>query len=114
MYLMSDRKPKYLTVTLFARAFIVQVISTSLRILSFLGTSLPGPAPHCQPNSNNYKPPNTINDIMFRVDLTKGCGDLIYSSHILIAMTAILAVNYYIPILVSSFIYLQCMHFFCH
>ena len=39
---------------------------------------------------------------MFRVDLTKGCGDLIYSSHILIAMTAILAVNYYIPILVSN------------
>lgn len=53
----------------------------TLRIVSFLVTILPGPAPHCQPGSDVYNPPSDLWEIMTRMDATFGCGDLIFSSH---------------------------------
>ena len=47
-------KPKYYMATIWIRALLVLFILIFLRSLSFLATSLPGPAPHCQPYSESY------------------------------------------------------------
>ena len=90
-------KPQYYMSTIWIRVLTVLFICIFLRSFSFLATSLPGPAPHCQPYSKNYSPPETIYDIIFRIDITNGCGDLVYSSHTMIAMTMILSAHYYLP-----------------
>ena len=80
---------------IWCRAIFVMEISVLLRIVSFLSTSLPGPAPHCQPNSTEYNPPKSLYSIIMSVDVLKGCGDLIFSSHTTLATSLVLSVHVY-------------------
>jgi hypothetical protein len=73
-------RPFYTTLML-SRFLSVLVICQSLRITSFLVTSLPGPNYHCRPGSEHYDPPHTVGDIFLRQDALYGCGDLVFSSH---------------------------------
>ena len=76
------------------RTMFVMALCIICRCVTFLSTSLPGPAPHCQPESLEYHPPNNLKEIIFRVDAFKGCGDLIFSSHTSISLT--LVCTYYV------------------
>mmetsp|Transcript_38687 Transcript_38687/g.70929 ORF Transcript_38687/g.70929 Transcript_38687/m.70929 type:complete len:524 (+) Transcript_38687:547-2118(+) len=78
-----------------------------LRMISFLVTTLPGASRQCrysvpdgltsaemlngpapdEGNPSGYAPPKDLNDILFRVDATNGCGDLMFSSHTIYTMT---------------------------
>lgn len=66
-----------------------------LRIISFLPTVLPGPRHHCRDTSELYKPPKTYKDLLTRQNLFDGCGDLIFSNHTSILLTASLVLYQY-------------------
>lgn len=68
-----------------------------LRCICFLSTSLPGPAPHCQPGSPDYDPPRSQYEVWTRIDVIHGCGDLIFSSHTLMSVAFTLSVYLYAP-----------------
>ena len=82
---------------MYIRTTFVMALCLICRSISFLSTSLPGPAPHCQPSSTEYSPPETIYDVLFTLDAFKGCGDLIFSSHTTLCFTLILTVHVYSP-----------------
>lgn len=72
----------------------VNVLSVGhvLRFFTFISTSLPGPAPHCQPGSTIYHDTNMSTYELFRRRATvaggdPNCGDLIFSGHMLQIMT---------------------------
>jgi hypothetical protein len=77
------------------RFFTVASVAQTLRVISFLATLLPGPAPHCQPGSKEYMPPEGI-EIFTRLDALKGCGDLIFSSHTIFVTICVLSVQKYV------------------
>ncbi|KAL7534694.1 hypothetical protein ACHAXR_009514 [Thalassiosira sp. AJA248-18] len=91
------------------------VVCQTLRMISFLVTTLPGASRQCRyavpdgltsaemlngpaPNEGNpagWAPPTETNDILFRVDATNGCGDLMFSSHTIYTMTFVCVVFKY-------------------
>ena len=88
------------------------IISSFLRSISFIFTILPSPAEHCQINSDNYNPPNIL-QIFIRMDMFKGCGDLIFSGHTNIITIVSLTTLYYLyQILKKSFFYLYVLFVF--
>ena len=89
------KNPPVYAAVLWIRCMLVMAMCLIIRCLSFLATSLPGPAAHCQPMSEEYEPPNTIYDILFNLDPTKGCGDLIFSSHTSLSLCLILTFYIY-------------------
>lgn len=94
----SHIKPHNLVV-LWKRFFIHVTICQTLRALSFMFTILPGPAEHCQDSENeNFNQPKTAVDVLFRMDASYGCGDLIFSSHTIFTLTVCLMITYYLPI----------------
>jgi len=96
--------------SLWIRTLFVMAMGIILRCITFLSTSLPGPAPHCQPNSLEYKPPLTVNEIVYRIDPLKGCGDLIFSSHTMLALCFVLSLHYYLKHFVSPLKYYLIMY----
>ena len=82
-----------------------------LRILTFLSTSLPGPAPHCQPESQEYQPPKDLWHVAFTIDIFKGCGDLIFSSHTSLSLSLVISVFIYGKIIWPKRLYL--VMFYC-
>jgi len=83
--LLHPQRFRILTRALFMYAFLYLC-----RSASFLSTSLPSPASHCDITSPYYDPPKTTVDIFFKFSLTAGCGDLIFSGHTLHSTTAVL------------------------
>ena len=61
-----------------------------------VGTFLSGPASPLG-NSPDWDPPGSVLEILFRMDATKGCGDLIFSSHIMMSLMCVLTTYYYFP-----------------
>jgi len=80
------------------------IISTFLRCISFIFTILPAPAEHCQINSNEYNPPNLL-EIFIRMDMFKGCGDLIFSGHTNIITIVSVTTLYYLYPILNNFYY---------
>mmetsp|Transcript_23367 Transcript_23367/g.41340 ORF Transcript_23367/g.41340 Transcript_23367/m.41340 type:complete len:267 (+) Transcript_23367:358-1158(+) len=81
-----------------SRFFAVLVLTQSLRILTFLMTDLPGPSPRCKPDHPWYNQPKTIVDILWRSCVgifTNGCGELVFSSRMLIIVLCLLTVARY-------------------
>ena len=76
----------------------VMTLCTITRCICFLSTGLPGPAPHCLPSSKEYNPPITMHQILWRKEIFKGCGDLIFSSHTAVSMIFILAIKDYLKL----------------
>ena len=87
--------------SLVLRILLVWTLATPLRCASFLSTSLPGPAPHCQPGSTEYDPPPSIYHILFKPwgekQLFRNCGDLMFSGHVTLSMIFVLCFNRYLP-----------------
>ena len=98
-------RPLY-CIPILRRMLITLTVCQVLRCVSFLITTLPGASRQClyevphdmtreemisQPahdrgNPMGWAPPITMNDILFRVDATNGCGDLMFSSHTIFTM----------------------------
>ena len=81
LFLWRESNPRMYTATIFIRIFKIMTFVEIFRSITFLSTSLPGPSPHCQSDSDHYNPPINWKQILFRIDATEGCGDLIYSGH---------------------------------
>lgn len=77
------------------RACQVLSIALVLRVTSYILTLEPNPAPYCHPPY--WDPPNTIGEIMGRVEITGSCGDLLFSSHTLHSMVMLLTVLRHAP-----------------
>mmetsp|Transcript_6260 Transcript_6260/g.13533 ORF Transcript_6260/g.13533 Transcript_6260/m.13533 type:complete len:634 (+) Transcript_6260:238-2139(+) len=91
------------------------IVCQTLRMISFLITTLPGASRQCRyslpegltreemvgmpaPDEGNpvgWAPPTSLKDILFRVDATNGCGDLMFSSHTIFTMTFVCVVFKY-------------------
>jgi hypothetical protein len=99
-------RPLY-SVPILRRLMITLTVCQILRCISFLCTALPGASRQClyrvpedmtrdeilygaAPDSGNpagWGPPVTLSDILWRVDATNGCGDLMFSSHTIFTMS---------------------------
>lgn len=99
-------KPIY-CVQIMRRMGMTLIVCQTLRMISFLVTTLPGASRQCRyavpngltsaemlngpaPNEGNpsgWAPPTELYDILFRLDCSNGCGDLMFSSHTIYSMT---------------------------
>jgi PAP2 superfamily C-terminal len=99
-------RPLY-SVPILKRLLITLTACQILRCISFLCTTLPGASRQClytvpdnmtrdemlygaAPDKGNpagWVPPLTVTDILWRVDATNGCGDLMFSSHTIFTMS---------------------------
>lgn len=93
-------------VPIMRRFFMTLTCCQVLRCISFLITTLPGASRQClydvpedmardelvlgpahdRGNPEGWAPPITMNDILWRLDATNGCGDLMFSSHTIFTM----------------------------
>lgn len=88
---------------MFKRTMDVLFFGYILRSITFLSTSLPGPAPHCRPEYEDYSAPETAEEALrIKVDGHSTCGDLIFSGHMLYVIICGLVVAHYTPLLVSK------------
>jgi len=98
-------RPLY-CVPILRRMLMTLTCCQALRCISFLVTTLPGASRQClydipedmskqelllgpahdRGNPHGWAPPITVNDILWRVDTTNGCGDLMFSSHTIFTM----------------------------
>lgn len=90
-------KPQIFTMQMLSRWLLLCSIGQLFRIVSFLSTILPSPATHCRPGSTDYNPPSTVWDVIFRLDVSSGCGDLIFSSHTVFSLTSCLVIQRFSP-----------------
>ncbi|XP_021277838.1 phosphatidylinositol:ceramide inositolphosphotransferase 3 [Herrania umbratica] len=79
------------TVLIWCRIFAYLVASQSLRIVTFYSTQLPGPSYHCHEGSKlaRLPPPESVLEVLlinFPHGVVYGCGDLIFSSHMIFTL----------------------------
>lgn len=75
------------------RYLLVYSAASVLRCVTFFLTMLPATAPYClSPDlGGTYSPeraPKTIQEVFLRFDWTHGCGDLLFSGHVVLTMCA--------------------------
>ena len=92
----APRPPRFHTAVLYGRVLTTLCACQLLRALSFLSTSLPGPNYHCRagsPAATLAMPRRWWGHLVVDVgeQATKGCGDLIFSSHTTFALVGCLA-----------------------
>ena len=92
-------------ITIFTRVLFVISLCVICRCISFLATSLPGPAPHCQPESTEYNPPKNLHEVIFTYDPLKRCGDLIFSSHTALSLIFVISIFIYGKYLLQKRLY---------
>lgn len=80
VFFLKRETPLY-AVHILHRALSVITIAFVIRIVSFLVTLLPASSEFCFPSDPDYNPPTSVIEILFRLDLFTGCGDLVFSSH---------------------------------
>mmetsp|Transcript_9158 Transcript_9158/g.22488 ORF Transcript_9158/g.22488 Transcript_9158/m.22488 type:complete len:273 (-) Transcript_9158:203-1021(-) len=86
------------SVGMLSRFMAVLVLSQSLRILTFVMTDLPGPSPRCKPDDPFNNQPKSLGDILWRSCVgmfSHGCGELVFSSRMLIVVLCLLVVVRY-------------------
>ncbi|XP_071910372.1 phosphatidylinositol:ceramide inositolphosphotransferase 1-like isoform X2 [Coffea arabica] len=82
----------YISETVFTFIFISFVLACQiLRIITFYSTQLPGPNYHCREGSKlaRLPPPNNALEVLlinFPRGVLYGCGDLIFSSHMIFSL----------------------------
>ncbi|XP_042373683.1 phosphatidylinositol:ceramide inositolphosphotransferase-like isoform X1 [Zingiber officinale] len=79
---------RFYTVLLWRRVLAFLVASQMLRIVTFYSTQLPGPNYHCREGSKlaRLPPPESVYEVLlinFPHGVVYGCGDLIFSSHMI-------------------------------
>ncbi|AQK99401.1 phosphatidylinositol:ceramide inositolphosphotransferase isoform X2 [Zea mays] len=82
---------RFYTVLLWRRVLAFLVASQFLRIMTFYSTQLPGPNYHCREGSKlaTLPPPNNALEVLlinFPRGVLFGCGDLIFSSHMIFTL----------------------------
>nr|BBC28460.1 hypothetical protein, homolog of Volvox carteri MTF1733/MTM1058 [Yamagishiella unicocca] len=95
----SQRK-RFYTAVMWSRLLMVLVVCQALRIVTFSVTQLPGPSFHCRAHEASARrpwPAHWSGHLMVDVgrQVSKSCGDLIFSSHTTFMLTGILAYNEY-------------------
>ncbi|KAK4766741.1 hypothetical protein SAY87_008383 [Trapa incisa] len=91
---------KIYTVLLWCRVLAFLVASQILRIITFYSTQLPGPNYHCREGSKLARLPRPDNAfevllINFPKGVVYGCGDLIFSSHMIFTLVFVLTYQKY-------------------
>ncbi|RWR81565.1 phosphatidylinositol:ceramide inositolphosphotransferase-like protein [Cinnamomum micranthum f. kanehirae] len=91
---------KFYTVLLWCRVLAFLVASQTLRIITFYSTQLPGPNYHCREGSKlaRLPRPDSIIEVLlinFPRGVIYGCGDLIFSSHMIFALVFVLTYQKY-------------------
>ncbi|XP_066362179.1 phosphatidylinositol:ceramide inositolphosphotransferase-like [Miscanthus floridulus] len=82
---------RFYTVLIWRRVLAFLVASQFLRIITFYSTQLPGPNYHCREGSKlaTLPPPNSVLEVLlinFPRGVLFGCGDLIFSSHMIFTL----------------------------
>ncbi|XP_028955523.1 phosphatidylinositol:ceramide inositolphosphotransferase 3 isoform X2 [Malus domestica] len=82
---------KIYTVLIWCRVFVYLAVCQMLRIITFYSTLLPGPSYHCREGSNlaRLPPPESALEVLlinFPQGIVYGCGDLIFSSHMIFTL----------------------------
>ncbi|KAF8010355.1 hypothetical protein BT93_J1090 [Corymbia citriodora subsp. variegata] len=82
---------KIYTVLIWCRVLAYLVASQVLRIVTFYSTQLPGPNYHCREGSElaTLPPPRSVLEVVlinFPRGILYGCGDLIFSSHMIFTL----------------------------
>lgn len=82
---------RFYTVLLWRRVLAFLVASQFLRIITFYSTQLPGPNYHCREGSPlaTLPPPKSVFEVLllnFPRGVIYGCGDLIFSSHMIFTL----------------------------
>ncbi|XP_025881578.1 phosphatidylinositol:ceramide inositolphosphotransferase isoform X2 [Oryza sativa Japonica Group] len=82
---------RFYTVLIWRRVLAFLVASQVLRIITFYSTQLPGPNYHCREGSKlaTLPPPNNVFEVLlinFPRGVLFGCGDLIFSSHMIFTL----------------------------
>ena len=114
-----DRRPLYIAFAA-RRFFLSLVLLQTLRMVSFTVTLLPGSSFQClytltdaqkasaagtlaeglaspEGNSAAWNPPRNLPDVLLTMDAWTGCGDLMFSSHMIFAMLCCMTVSRYFP-----------------
>eukprot|EP01018_Ginkgo_biloba_P039187 Gb_34019 [translate_table: standard] len=91
---------KFYTVLLWYRVLAYLVFSQFLRIITFMVTQLPGPNYHCREGSRlaRLPRPDNILEVLllnFPHGVIYGCGDLIFSSHMIFTLVFVLTYQKY-------------------
>lgn len=87
-----SKSKKIYTVLIWCRVLAFLVACQILRIITFYSTQLPGPNYHCReglPLARLPRPDNAIEVLLinFPRGVLYGCGDLIFSSHMIFSLT---------------------------
>ncbi|KAM7464008.1 hypothetical protein LguiA_032129 [Lonicera macranthoides] len=85
------KSKKIYTVLVWCRVLAILVACQILRIITFYSTQLPGPNYHCREGSNlaRLRRPDSILEVFiisFPRGVLYGCGDLIFSSHMIFSL----------------------------
>ncbi|GLJ33049.1 hypothetical protein SUGI_0665170 [Cryptomeria japonica] len=91
---------KFYTVLLWCRVLAFLVVSQFLRVITFMSTQLPGPNYHCREGSKlaRLPRPDSILEVLlinFPRGFIYGCGDLIFSSHMIFTLVFVLTYQKY-------------------
>ncbi|KAK4755427.1 hypothetical protein SAY87_009184 [Trapa incisa] len=91
---------KIYTVLIWCRFLAFLVACQCLRIITFYSTQLPGPNYHCREGSKlaRLPPPRNVLDVLlinFPQGVVYGCGDLIFSSHMIFTLLFVLTYQKY-------------------
>ncbi|KAG2429220.1 hypothetical protein HXX76_010990 [Chlamydomonas incerta] len=94
------QRKRFYTAVMWSRLLMVLVVCQALRIVTFSVTQLPGPSFHCrasEPTARREWPSHWTGHVYIDVgrQMSKSCGDLIFSSHTTFMLTGILAYNEY-------------------
>jgi len=91
-------RPSITSTGMLSRFMAVLVLAQSLRILTFVMTDLPGPSPRCKPDHELFNQPQSLSDILWRSwsgMFSHGCGELVFSSRVLLVVLCLLTVSRY-------------------
>ncbi|KAJ6871261.1 phosphatidylinositol:ceramide inositolphosphotransferase 1-like [Populus alba x Populus x berolinensis] len=94
------KSKKIYTVLIWCRVLAFLVASQFLRIITFYSTQLPGPNYHCREGSKlaRLPHPESVFEVLlinFPRGMTHGCGDLIFSSHMIFTLVFVLTYQKY-------------------
>lgn len=94
------KSKKIYTVLIWCRVLAFLCASQFLRIITFYSTQLPGPNYHCREGSKlaTLPPPKSVSEVLlinFPRGVIYGCGDLIFSSHMIFTLVFVLTYQRY-------------------
>ncbi|KAG6769541.1 hypothetical protein POTOM_025183 [Populus tomentosa] len=94
------KSKKIYTALVWCRVLAFLVASQFLRIITFYSTQLPGPNYHCREGSKlaRLPRPQSLFEVLlinFPRGITHGCGDLIFSSHMIFTLVFVLTYQKY-------------------